>query len=246
VIDKNIDFCFPQKDSYEKKEIRNQFYLNFTDIVIESIKGLGTNRKSLMERFNLINPEILDPHFKANKSIVIYSQHYNNWEWGALTLGLQMSHHVIGIVKKISNGHINEYVQKGRTGANVSVVIMEEIKRLYNTSHDKPVAVVFIADQVPFRSTRNHEVLFLEKHIQFHKGAAIYACAKNTPVYSYDIHRIARGQYKVELTQLCLNPKEITPQELTQKYVKNLETLIQRSPSSWLWSHRRFKTEIDY
>ena len=188
----------------------------------------------------------MEPHFKQNKSIVIYSQHYNNWEWGALTLGLQMSHHVIGIVKKISNGCINKYVQKGRTGANVSVVIMEEIKQLYSTSHNKPVAVVFIADQVPFNLTRNHDVSFLGKNIQFHKGAAIYACAKNTPVYSYDIHRVARGQYEVELTQICLSPKEITPQELTQKYVTNLETLIQKSPSSWLWSHRRFKTEIDY
>ena len=123
---------------------------------------------------------------------------------------------------------------------------MEEIRQLYNTSHDKPVAVVFIADQVPFKSTSNHVVSFLEKNVQFHKGAAIYACAKNSPVYSFDIHRIARGRYEVELTQICLRPKEITPQELTQKYVKNLETLIQKSPSSWLWSHRRFKTEIDY
>lgn len=241
-----MNFCFPDKDLNQRKEIRNQFYLNFTDIILESIKGLGTNRQKLKRRFKLLNPEILEPHYKNDQSVVIYSQHYNNWEWGALTLGLQMSHHVIGIVKKISNGYINDYVQNGRTGANVSVVIMEEIKRLYSTAHDKPVAVVFIADQVPFRSTRNHLVSFFNQNIQFHKGAAIYAYSKNTPVYSYDIHRVARGQYEVELTQICLEPKEITPQELTQKYVKNLETLIQKSPSSWLWSHRRFKTEIDY
>ena len=246
VINKNIDFCYPNISKNKKKSIINNFYQNFSDIVVESIKGLGTRREVIKERFTLINPEILQEHYRTKQSIIIYSQHYNNWEWGALTLGMQMSHHVIGIVKKISNPYINKYVQDGRTGHNVSVVIMEEVEKLYRSQHDKPVAIIFIADQMPFRSTKNHKVDFMHKKVDFHKGAAIYACAKNYPTYSYDIHRVERGRYKVTLTPIHMNPKEITPLQLTQLYVNNLERLINKSSHSWLWSHKRFKKEINY
>jgi len=220
--------------------------MNFSDILIESIKGLATDRQVLKERYQLLNSEVLDNHYKNQQSIVIYSQHYNNWEWGALTLGLQTSHHIVGIVKKISNDHLNDYVQNGRTGHNVSVVIMEEIEKLYRTNYDKPIAIVFIADQMPFRSARNHDVSFMNREVAFHKGAAIYACSKNYPVYTIDIHRKNRGQYELELNSLCEKSKELSPKELTQLYVSNLEKLIKQSPESWLWSHKRFKKEIQY
>ena len=246
VISKNIEFCLPEIAVDERLKIIKEFYRSFSDIVIESIKGLATPRRKIKERFTLLNPEILDEHYRNQQSVIIYSQHYNNWEWGALTLGMQMSHHVIGIVKKISNSHINKYVQDSRTGHNVSVVIMEEVDKLYRARHDNPIAVVFIADQMPFRSTKNHLVNFMSKKVDFHKGAAIYACAKNYPVYSYDIHRVGRGRYEVTLTPIHMNPKELTPLQLTQLYVDNLQKLIKKSPHSWLWSHKRFKREIDY
>jgi Kdo2-lipid IVA lauroyltransferase/acyltransferase len=246
VINKNIDFCFPSSTQTEKRSIISQFYENFTDIILESLKGLGTDRQKLKSRYQLLNPDILDSHYNNKQSIVIYSQHYNNWEWGALTLGLQMSHHVVGIVKKISNDHVNDYVQSGRSGHNVSVVAMEDIQQLYKRKYDKPIAIVFIADQMPFRSTRNHDVSFMNKEVAFHKGAAIYACSKDYPVYSIDIHRKDRGQYELELISLCEHPKQVSPIDLTQLYVANLEKLIKYSPGSWLWSHKRFKKEIQY
>ncbi len=246
VINKNIEYCLPDLSLSEKKRIVTNFYRNFSDIITESIKGLGTDRQVLKERYRLLNPEIIEDHYRNNQSIVIYSQHYNNWEWGALTLGLQTSHHIVGIVKKISNGLINEYVQKGRTGHNVSVVIMEEIEKLYRTQYDKPIAIVFIADQMPFRSTRNHDVSFMDKELAFHKGAAIYACSKDYPVYTIDIHRKDRGQYELELNSICDKPKKLSPIELTQLYATHLEKLIKKSPEGWLWSHKRFKKEIEY
>ena len=123
---------------------------------------------------------------------------------------------------------------------------MEEVDQLYRAQHDKPVAVVFIADQMPFRSTKNHKVDFMNNKVDFHKGAAIYACAKNYPTYSYDIHRVSRGRYEVILTPIHMKPKDITPLQLTQLYVNNLQKLISESPHSWLWSHKRFKKEINY
>ena len=246
VIKKNIEFCLPSASEIEKDIIISKFYKNFSDILIESIKGLGTDRQILKDRYQLLNPEILEHHYRNQQSIVIYSQHYNNWEWGALTLGLQSSHHIVGIVKKISNEHVNNYLQNGRTGHNVSVVTMEEIEKLYRTNYEKPIAIVFIADQMPFRSTRNHDVNFMSNKVAFHKGAAIYACSKNYPVYTIDIHRKSRGQYELELNPICEKPKELSPIELTQLYVSNLEKLIKKSPESWLWSHKRFKKEIQY
>jgi len=247
VIRKNIEHCFPNKSKKEQIEIFNDFYKNFIDIILESIKGLGADPHKLIARYKFTNPEILEKYFDQNQHVIVYSQHYNNWEWGPLTLGLQIEHHIVGIVKYLSNKYMNDYFITGRSGNNVSVVPTFGTGRYFAQLKNKsPQAIVFIADQLPRSKGKSVDLDFLGQHTSFHNGAANYAYQSNFPIVSFDVHRIKRGYYKVDIAELHDTPKELSPDQITEIYKNHLEQLILKSPSSWLWSHKRFKQEIAY
>lgn len=249
VIEKNIDFCFNLTHTKkERKEIVDLFYKNFVDIILESFKGLSYDPYKLIHRFKLKNPELIDSQFSQNKNVIIYSQHYNNWEWGPITLGLQMKHHIVGIVKLISNNHINDYMIKGRSKANVSVVPTGQTHTYFSKLHaiKEPQAIVFIADQRPHGKERMITLDFFGNATSFHNGAAIYAVQNKFPIYTLDVIRTGRGQYEVEAFPISNGEEKLTPKELTTRYVTHLEELIKSQPEAWLWSHKRFKKSINY
>lgn len=248
VIDQNLAYCFPEKTQVERATIANNFYKNFVDIILESFKGLAIHPEKLIPRFKLRNPEILAKAYTANEHLITYSQHYNNWEWGPICLGLQMEHHIVGIVKLIANPLINNYMINGRSGNNVSVVPSRQTGKYLQGLHNKsnPEALVFIADQRPSGKERFLELPFLGGTARFHHGAAIYAAQADLAIYSIDIHRVGRGRYEIEIVQLAKKDAGLTSEQITTRYKEHLEKLLRQSPESWLWTHKRFKQYLDY
>ena len=250
VIDKNISYLFPNKPSAEKRKIRTDYYKNFTDIFLEAIKGINHDPHKIVERYRIINPEILDPYFYSGQNIIAYSHHLTNWEWGTITLGLQTKQHMIGIAKKISNTYINRMFTEKRSANNLTIVYPGDTKAFFdNIEHNyagRSLAMAFISDQFPYGKTRSFELDFFGKPTLFHAGTAHYACAKNYPVLSGDIRRIRRGFYEVELVLLHNTPAEIGPKAVTEIYKDHLESLVRENPSAWLLSHKRFKNVINY
>ena len=248
VIETNLSYCFPHKSKQEIASIANSFYRNFIDIILESIKGLGTPPKKLVPRYTFRNPELMDAHFERGEHVIIYSQHYNNWEWAPLCLGLQMKHHLVGAVKMLSNQYINEYMKAGRSGNNVSVIPTYYTAKFFSKLDEepKPVGIVFIADQKPSGKERAVEMDFLGQQVSFHGGAAKYGIKSGLAIFSLDVHRMGRGRYEVEAVQLAKAGELTSADQLTARYIQNLERLITTSPQSWLWSHKRFKNKISY
>jgi KDO2-lipid IV(A) lauroyltransferase len=63
----------------------------------------------------------------------------------------------------------------------------------------------------------------------------------NTAVVYYEVRRVKRGYYEVDVTLICENAAETAEMEITDKHVQLLEQSIRRNPQYWLWSHRRWK-----
>jgi len=248
VIEKNIAYCFPDKSQREQKKIRDDFYKNFIDIILESIKGLSMDPQKLIKRYTFPNPELIDEHYRNGQHVITYSQHYNNWEWAPVCLGLQMKHKLTGVIKKLSNQRINEYVNQGRSGNNSSVVATQDTGEFFKTMHKQSdiIAIAFIADQIPYGKARTLEVPFLGNMVSFHHGAAIYAQRANFPIYSIDVHRKQRGQYEISVFCLKGINETLTAAEITARYAAHLEELVLKSPEAWLWSHKRFKQKLTY
>jgi KDO2-lipid IV(A) lauroyltransferase len=201
----------------------------------------------MISRYRLINPEVLDDYFEHQQSVIILSQHYNNWEWGSICLGLQTQHRIVGVIKKISNKYIHDFVAKARSQNNVSVVNADDAaKYLRYHKPNKPEGIVLIADQYPYNRRHRTTAPFFDHEIDFHSGTGLIASWTDYPIFSIDIHKIKRGHYKLELVKLVDKASDSSPQEITSLYASHLESLIQKSPPSWLWSHKRFKGDIKY
>lgn len=241
-------YCFPSENPQKLREIRDEFYKNFVDIILESLKGLATNPNKLIQRYTFRNPELMDAVYSKDSHVIIFSQHYNNWEWAPICLGLQMKHHLLGVVKFLSNEYINNYMIDGRSGNNVSVIPTYQTAKYFLSlpQEKKTVGIVFIADQKPSGREKAIQLSFLGNEASFHAGAANYAIKSGLPIYSLDVHRISRGRYEVEAVMIAKAGECHSAEELTIKFKQNLEQLIRKSPASWLWSHKRFKDFVEY
>ncbi len=247
VFEKNIAFCFPHLDSKTMDELVEKAYRHFIDIILEGFKGLSYPPNKLAGRYVMTNPEVMDAYYAKGIAVTVLSQHYNNWEWAVATLRFHMKMPLTGIVKFLANPLTNAYMIRKRTNSKVSVVDSTQTKKYFDALPKDSRGIVFIADQNPSQTERSVAIDFLGKRaIPFHAGAGYFAHKLGGPVVVFDVRKIKRGHYALTAVPLFNDSHIPEPEEITHVYVKHLETLIRDNPVHWLWSHRRFKSHIDY
>jgi KDO2-lipid IV(A) lauroyltransferase len=101
----------------------------------------------------------------------------------------------------------------------------------------------FLADQSPTRDSVPHWTTFLNQDTAVFTGIEKLAKRYNTAVLFYEIRRVKRGYYEIDVTMITENAVETADMEITEKHVRLLEQTIRRNPQYWLWSHRRWKNK---
>jgi KDO2-lipid IV(A) lauroyltransferase len=74
-----------------------------------------------------------------------------------------------------------------------------------------------------------------------HLGVENLSKKCNLAVVFIDIIRVKRGFYEIEASLLCEDTTATDTYEITNTHLAALETLIQKDPANWLWSHKRWK-----
>jgi len=100
---------------------------------------------------------------------------------------------------------------------------------------------VFVADQTPVKHDATYFTTFLNQPTAFFLGIEKMAKLTDPAVIFCDVQSVKRGYYTYTIIPITNTPKETAPHEITEAYVKCLETMIRREPQYWLWSHRRWK-----
>ena len=241
VSETNIRQSFPEKSDSEIKKIVSGSYRNLADILLESLKGVNLSEREILKRYPIRNPEILDKYFEEGRHVIACASHYSNWEWGALSIGYQLKHRILGFVKPIKNTRIYNYVRFEKRRPNVEVTSIYDTQKALVAFQDKPTLFVFITDQTPSNIRKSQWVDFLNRDTPCLHGADRIAREHNWPVILLEISRIKRGHYEVEIKIIEEEPQQTKDGEITAKYMWMLEDQIQRKPENWLWSHRRWK-----
>ncbi len=241
IIQQNLRNSFPEKPETEIEALTYLFYKHFCDLLFESIKGLGMTKAELHERFHFKNPEIFEPLFQQNQSVVLLGSHYGNWEWGVISFPLLVRHKVVGIFKPIGNRSIEAYLNSHRGKWGHHLTSMKNTGRAIIENKGRPTIFIFIADQTPADIKNAHWLNFLNQDTPFLHGAEKIAQKTNYPVFHFKITRVKRGFYELTFEQLFADPKNTSTGEITAKYAHQLENAIKEDPPNWLWSHRRWK-----
>jgi KDO2-lipid IV(A) lauroyltransferase len=241
VVFANLSSCFPEKSKNEIRLLEIKFFHHLCDISLESIKGFSMSPEELVKRHRILNPELADFYFNKGMSVISLPAHYNNWEWGSMSPGLQMLYPIVAFYKPMSNTQTDSFVKTHRARFNTRLASIGETALTFNVLSSLPHTYIMAADQSPSNVEDAFWLDFLNHDSAWLHGPEKYARKYEWPVIYVDIQKVKRGLYELKLVLLTDNPASLPDGEITRLYAQHLEKSILQEPAYWLWSHRRWK-----
>lgn len=246
VIFTNLKNAFPEKEEKEIKKIVKKYYRNLSDIFLEVLKIKGMSRDELAKRVTFKNYEIFNELYKSRKSVLIAMGHCGNWEYISMALAMKSKHKVYAVVKPLSDKFFDRFMINTRSKFNKDCLILfNETTRTLIKNRSKLTANILISDQTPTKTEINYWTNFLNQDTPFFLGVEKIAKSFDFTVVFFNIQRIKRGFYEVEIIKITDTPKQTSEFEITENHIHLLEKAINEHPDNWLWSHRRWKHKRD-
>ncbi len=241
VVLENLRNSFPEKSDSEINKLTKKFYKNLCDILLEGIKGFSMSEKQLAKRYKFNNPELLNEYFEKGHNTISMGAHYANWEWGIIAAAKQLKHTLVALYTSLTNTYIDECMKKKRNKLGTELISISEFSKKFKMDDGRVKSIFFGADQNPSNVKRAHWLEFLNQDTACMTGAEFFARRYKLPVLYFNVQRVKRGHYSVDISVLEANPGNTSAGEITEKYMKTLENLIINKPEDYLWSHRRWK-----
>ena len=239
VVDENLKKSFPEKSYNERIKIRDDFYQNLSDVIVESLKSFSISKREIDKRVRFINPESTFEFIKKEQPFITLSSHQCNWEWQLLAsclLGFQID----AAYKEIRNKPIEKLMFDMRSKFGAKLIESKQFLRTAIKRKNEVRGIAMVGDQRPGKNT-DFRTRFLNQDTGMFTGAEKLAKAFDYPVLFMEMHRVKRGYYEITLKELAEPPYDKSDYSITQKYVELLENSLKEKPSEWLWSHKRWK-----
>lgn len=243
VVLSNLQLAFPDKPVGERIEIAKEFYKNFIDSFIETLKFLSISDKEFSKRI-CGNFEIFDDLYASGQNVQIHSGHFFNWEYMNWAVPKFSPYPFIGVYKQVSNKAVDKLILNLRQRYDSIMLSTYDFKTTFHSLSKGRYILGLYADQSPPNTGQAFWLPFFGKLTSFVTGPEKSARINNTAVVFVHHYKVKRGYYKAEFTLVTTTPKYYGRGELTKIYVKWLEECIQKKPFNYLWSHRRWKWEF--
>ena len=251
IITANLTASFPDMSPKEIARIRRRFYRNFSDYIFETLKLLHISDRSMRRRMEFTGVEAVDRILGEGRPVVAFFSHCFNWEWvPSITLW-----------SKLTPGEGVEFCQVYRPLRNrVMDALMLDIRsRFGSVSLTKKLVFLdlmrytrrgvatitgFMSDQKPSHGDEGHYENFLHHPTMFITGTETVARRLDAAVVYFDMNKISRGHYRVDVRLITEKPGELPEGAITDRYCSLLTQTIRRNPALWLWSHNRWKHPV--
>jgi len=242
VVRSNLAKSFPSKPINEIKAIERRFYRHFTDLFFENIFLLHASTKRALRRCRFNNLEVFEKLHAEGNSAVVALGHYGNWELLSL-MSSQVKHAPLGVYKPLANKRFGDMIGSARKRFGGIPVAMKDTLRtlVYYKKKEIPFLLALIADQKPASAESHYWTTFLNQDTAFFTGVEKIAHKFNIPVYFCHMDKVSRGKYEVNFKLIAQVPSECKPFDITNRYIDEMQRIIETKPELWLWSHRRWK-----
>ncbi|HSW55822.1 MAG TPA: lysophospholipid acyltransferase family protein [Ignavibacteriaceae bacterium] len=243
VVFNNLKIAFPENDSQTNKKLAFRIYLSFAITLVEILYLPYIKKEKLINEVMCSNPELIIEKFKEGKGLILLSSHFGNWEFGAISIALQVHLPFSVIVKPLRNPLVYEWMNNFRTKFGNEVVPLGiSIRKTYQTLKQKKV-VAMVADQRgPIEGVK---LDFFGKKVSVYTGPAALALKTGAPLICGIAVRQKDYKYKMDLVEISQqnlpDGEEEKILEISQRYTSYLEKVIRENPEQWLWMHNRWK-----
>ncbi len=253
VVFKNLHESFPEMTEEQVKATAKQFYLNFADYFVETIKLHHISDSEMMRRMEFVDVDIIDRLWDEGRSIVCYFSHCGNWEWApSITLHTRRrpgeSCEFGQVYRPLRNKFFDRYFLdlRSRFGS-LSFPKSSVLRDLLRMRRAGTLSITgFMSDQKPSHGDVTHVVEFLNHPTAIITGTEQLARRLGMAVVYWDMEKLSRGHYRITTRLMAEDASATEPYRLTDQYARLLETTIRRNPSIWLWSHKRWKIPVTF
>jgi KDO2-lipid IV(A) lauroyltransferase len=242
VVGTNLKNSFPEKSDKELRAIEKKFYRHLSDLFIETFKLIHMSENQQLRRFTYSNTEVIDRLRKDKRDIIALLGHYNNWEWPTL-LPAFMNYTTVIIYKPLQNKYFNNFINEQRSRYGIILTPMSLVIREILNYRQKKINTlsIFISDQTPAKGDIKFWTPFLNQDTPVFTGAERIASKYDMAVVFFNIQKIKRGFYNLDIELLFDHTAELPEHMITETFTRRLEEVIREKPEYWLWSHRRWK-----
>jgi len=240
VVLSNLKIAFPEKTEAERYKIAKQFYHNFIDSMMESIKFITISKREIQKR-STCEYELLNELIAKGRSVHMMAGHQFNWEFANLQYAMNLDIPFVGIYMPIENKIFSKifYDIRGRYGT--VLISAPDFKNKMHEVFSNQYTLGLAADQNPGNPAAGYWMNFMGKPVPFVTGPAKGAARNNTAVAMVGFYKPRRGYYNFKVELLADEGSQYTPEQLTVLYKNALEKVIRQDPANYLWSHRRWK-----
>ena len=249
VVKRNLRNSFPEKSDAELSVIRRRFYLTLAELFVDTI-DLAHMTPAKGRR--ILKVKGLDEHLAkvAGRNWIAMTAHFGCWEYCSFWGIYVPSQIVVAVYHPLESRVADLFYKRLRRGDYATPVPMKECLRFYlNHSEEgfagRNLVLGLIADQNPPRRPDSHWFRFLNQDTIFFDGGEKLALRCHLPVYFVRMDRLRRGRYEMSFEPIYDGEEEVAEHEITERYVRLLESEIRRRPELWIWSHRRWKHKRD-
>jgi KDO2-lipid IV(A) lauroyltransferase len=241
VVDMQLRKCFPEFDDAEITRVRRGFYLNFADVLVESIKALSIDGEELDRRVELLDLDIVRDHIRAGRSVILVTSHICNWEWTLQAVSKNLRAPMDAAYKPLHNEWADRLFLTLRSRFGAVMVPDRRLLMHVLRRRKQPRAVAMVADQDPTLKAIRHVTRFFGHDTTFFLGPEAIARAAKCAVVYVAVVRVRRGHYRVTMEPLVGHDEELPEGAMIDRYAARTEAQIRAHPSDWLWAYRRWK-----
>lgn len=249
VVKTNLRNSFPEKSERELAGIRRRFYRTLAEIFVDT---LDLAHLTPAKGRAALKVKGLEEHLKRveGRDWIAMTAHYGCWEYCSFWGLYAPTQIVVAVYHPLRSRVMEALYQRLRNGDYATTVSMKESLRFYLRNRDKGIrgknlVMGLIADQNPPRRPDSHWFRFLNQDTIFFDGGEKLALRCRLPVYFVKMDRLSRGRYEMSFEPIYDGEEEVAEHEITERYVRLLESEIRRRPELWIWSHRRWKHKRD-
>lgn len=243
VVFDNLNHAFPALSEKEIKNIAYGSYKNFAITLIEILSLPRINKAQIKNVVKLNNLELVERKEKEKNGLILLTAHFGNWEYCAISTGVNLNKNLSVVVKSQRNTFVNSWMNKARTRLTNEVVPLGiSIRNIYQVLLNKGI-IGLVADQRgPEESIK---LDFFGRKTSVYTGPAILSLKMNSPIIYGVAVRQPDYSYKVDFTEISRedlpNDYEQKVKILSERFLIQLEESIRKNPDQWLWMHKRWK-----
>lgn len=206
------------------------------------IKAFSASSNELRVRVQHINQQVFHDAKAEGKNMILLTGHIFNWEWISPLAEVIPQEHCFPVYRKMQSGFWENEIKKIRNKyGNKALEANEVIRHILKNPNDGNSAYMFVADQSPHISDVHFGLQFLNQKTPVFIGYDKLATRLDLVFVYCEMKRVKRGFYQVNYYKISPENEKFEEFEVVRKFHILLEKTIQKFPSNYLWSHRKWK-----